>query len=138
MYIGWTVFVVVAAFSIVHAIVKLRRHERATSAWPRVMAHVTGHIKGWSNGAGGGTRNVRYFPAYQFVDPNGTLFAGQSEIPQGEMPALGSTIPVAYNPLNPNQSVHLSAKTRRTLGCAIPFMVAIAWAFFAFIGIFPE
>lgn len=138
MYVGWAVFVVVAAFSIVHAVVKLRRHERETAAWPRVMAHVTGHIRGWSSGAGGSTRKVRYFPAYQFVDPHGTLYAGQSEIPQAQIPGLGSTIEVAYNPVNPNQSVHLSAKTRQTLGCAIPVLVVIAWGFFTFIGIFPE
>ncbi len=138
MYVAWAVFVVVAAFSIFQIVRKTRRHERETADWPRANATVTGHISGWSSGTGGANRNRRYFPTYQFLDSHGTLFAGQSEIPGGEVPVPGSIIEVAYNPVNPNQSFHQSAKTRQTLGCAIPFMVALAVAFYFFIGFFPE
>ncbi|MBT2588565.1 DUF3592 domain-containing protein [Arthrobacter sp. ISL-95] len=138
MYVAWAIFVVVAALSIVLMVRKTRRLERETANWPRATATVTGHVRGWSSGVGGANRNPRYFPAYQFVNTRGTLFAGQSEIPGAEVPVPGSTIEVAYNPVNPNQSFHQSPKTRHTLGCAIPFMVAIAVAFYFFIGIFPQ
>ncbi|WGW12464.1 DUF3592 domain-containing protein [Saxibacter everestensis] len=138
MYVAWAIFVVVAALSIIHMVRKTRRQERQTADWPCVTAAVTGHVAGWSSGFGGGDRHRRYFPAYQFLDPHGTLFAGQSEIPGAEIPVPGSTIKVVYNPANPNQSFHQSPKTRHTLGCAIPFMVTIAVAFYFFIGLFPE
>lgn len=138
MYIGWAVFVVVAAASIIHAIRTTRRHERAIAAWPRTAATVTGHVLGWSSGAGGLSPKRRYFPVYQFVDEHGTVFAGQSEIPSPEVPVPGSTIDVAYNPTSPSQSFHQSSQTRRTLGCAIPFLVGIGLAFYFFIGFFPE
>lgn len=138
MYVAWALFVVVAALSAIQMVRKSRQHERETADWPRTNATVTGHIAGWSRGAGGANRNRRYFPAYQFLDKHGTLFAGQSEIPGAEIPVPGSVIEVAYNPVNPNHSFHQSAKPRQTLGCAIPFMAAIAVAFYFFIGIFPE
>lgn len=138
MYGAWAIFVVVAALSILHSVRATRRLERQTAGWPRVTATVTGHVQGWSSGVGGAKPNVRYFPAYQFVDPHGTLFRGQSEIPRAGIPEPGSTIEVAYNPADPGQSFHQSARTRHTLGCAIPFLVAVAVAFYFFIGIFPE
>lgn len=138
MYLGWAVFVVVAAVSIIHATRTTRRQERAVAAWPRTAATITGHSLGWSSGAGGLTPRRRYYPAYQFVDDHGTVFAGQSEIPSAEVPLPGSTIEVAYNPTSPSQSFHQSSQTRQTLGCAIPFLVAVAVAFYFFIGLFPE
>ncbi|WP_104118612.1 DUF3592 domain-containing protein [Arthrobacter sp. B1805] len=138
MYLGWAVFVVVAAVSIIHAIRTTRRQERAVAAWPRTAATVTGHVKEWSSGAGGLTPKRRYYLSYQFVDAHGFFFAGQSEIPSAEVLVPGSTIEVAYNPTSPSRSFHQSSQTRQTLGCAIPFLVAIALAFYFFIGLFPE
>lgn len=138
MYVGWAVFVVVAAFSMIRMIRSTRRQERETAHWPRIGATVTGHTSGWSSGAGGLDKRRRYFPAYRFLDPHGTLFVGQSDIPGVEVPVPGSVIEVAYNPANPHQSFHQSPQTRQTLGCAIPFMAAMAVAFYFFIGIFPE
>lgn len=138
MYVAWAIFVVVAALSMVRMVHGVRQRERLTADWPRTRATVTGHVAGWSSGAVGAHRRRRYFPAYQFADPEGTLFMGQSEIPGAEVPMLGSTIVVVYNPANPNQSFHQSPQTRQTLGCAIPVMVALAVAFYFFIGIFPD
>lgn len=139
MYIGWAIFVVVAAISIVTAIRRTRRQEQLVTDWPKVAATVIGHRQGWSVGTGGGMeRNIRLFPVYRFTDAHGRVFQGQSEIPQREVPVPGSTLEVAYNPIDPKQSFHQSAKTRHTLGCAIPFVVAMAVAFYFFIGIFPK
>ncbi|MEE2521983.1 DUF3592 domain-containing protein [Pseudarthrobacter sp. J75] len=138
MYIAWAIFVVAAVISIIHTVRKTRRHERETADWPRVPATVTGHTAGWSGGTGGSTRNRRYFPAYRFMDSRGTLYMGQSEIPVVEVPVPGNVIEVAYNPADPNHSFQPSPKTRQTLGCVIPFMVALAVAFYFFIGLFPE
>lgn len=138
MYIGWAIFVVVVAISIVTAIRRTRRQEQLVADWPKVAATVTGHRQGWSSGAGGLEKRIRFFPAYRFTDAQGRVFHGQSEIPQREVPVPGSTLEVAYNPIDPSQSFHQSAKTRQAVGCAIPFMIAMAVAFYFFIGIFPE
>lgn len=51
-----------------------------TGDWPKVQVSATVSIAGWTNGGGGSSRSRRFFPAYQFTDPHGTLFAGESDV----------------------------------------------------------
>lgn len=127
MYAFWAVFVLVAIFSTVHTVRKSNRHERLIAGWPRVQATVTGLVAG---------PRRRSYPTYQFRDPNGTLFAGESDVPYATPP--GSLVEVAYNPLNPNQSFQVSSGSKVLLGCAVPFFAAITVGMFLFIGAFPE
>lgn len=127
MYAFWAVFVGVAIFSTVHTVRKSKRHERLIAGWPRVHATVTGLVAG---------PRRRSYPTYQFADPNGTLFAGESDVPFATPP--GSLVEVAYNPLNPNQSFQVSSGSKVLLGCAVPFFAAITVGMFLFIGAFPE
>lgn len=83
------------------------------------------------------TRNRRFWPTYQFTDPHGTLFVGESEVSSAEKPLPGSPINIAYNPANPNESFQPSSETRTALGCLIPFFAVFAAALFWFIGVFP-
>ena len=137
LYIVWALFVVVAVFAIVHALRRTRRQERLIASWPKAQATVTGSIAGWPHGGGGSSRSRRYFPGYQFTDPHGTLFAGESEISVAAPPVPGSLIEVAYNPEDPNESLQVSTAPRTTLGCLIPFFAVFAIASFWFIGVFP-
>jgi hypothetical protein len=127
MYAFWAVFVVVAISSFVHTARKTKRHETLIAGWPRVQATVTGRVAG---------PRRRSYPTYQFRDPNGTLFAGESDVPYATPP--GSLVEVAYNPLNPNQSFQVSSESKVLLGCFAPFFAAITVGMFFFIGIFPE
>lgn len=137
LYIVWALFVAAAVFSLVHAGRRTRRRERLMAAWPKVQATVTGSATGWTSGVGGSNRNLRYYPTYQFTDPQGTLFMGKSEVSGVEQPVPGSLIEVAYNPQNPNESLQVSSEPRTAVGCLIAFFAVFALALFWFIGIFP-
>jgi hypothetical protein len=137
LYIVWALFVAAAVFALVHSVRKTRRREQQTAVWPKVQATVTGSIAGWTNGGGGSSRSRRFFPTYQFTDPHGILFAGESEVSFAGKPVPGSLIEVAYNPANPNESVQVSAAPRTAMGCLIPFFAVFAIALFWFIGVFP-
>ena len=127
MYAFWALFVGIGIFSCVHTLRKTQRHERLIAGWPRVQATVTGLVAG---------PRRRAYPTYQFRDPNGTLFAGESDVPFATLP--GSPVEVAYNPLNPNQSFQVSSGSKVLLGCAIPFLASIALGMLFFISAFPE
>ena len=137
LYIIWALFVVAAFVALVQAVRKTRRRDQLTAAWPKVQATVTGSIAGWTNGGGGSSRSRRFFPTYQFTDPHGTLFAGESEVSFASKPVPGSLIEVAYNPANPNESLQVSSSAKTAMGCLIPFFAVFAIALFWFIGIFP-
>ena len=137
LYIVWALFVVAAAFAMVHAIRKTRRQEQLMASWPKVQATVTGSVAGWTSGGGGSSRSRRFFPTYQFTDPRGTLFMGKSEISTAAAPAAGSLIEVTYNPADPNESLQVSSAPRTTLGCLVPFFAVFAVALFWFISVFP-
>ncbi|KIC68875.1 DUF3592 domain-containing protein [Pseudarthrobacter phenanthrenivorans] len=137
LYIVWALFVAAAIFSLLYAARRTRRQERLISGWPKAQATVTGSATGWTSGVGGANRNLRYYPTYQFVDPQGTLFMGKSEVSAVEQPMPGSLIEVAYNPANPNESLQVSKEPRTAMGCLIAFFAVFAIALFWFIGIFP-
>jgi hypothetical protein len=137
LYVIWALFVAGAAFSIVRVALKTRRREQSISQWPRVQAIVTGSGAGWSNGAGGSSRSRRFYPTYQFADPRGTLFAGESEVSYASQPVPGTLVEVTYNPINPNQSFQVSSQNWALIGCLIPFFAVFAMVSFWFIGIFP-
>ena len=137
LYIVWALFVVAAVFALIHSVRKTRRREQQTAAWPKVQATVTGSIAGWTNGGGGSSRSRRFFPTFQFTDPQGILFAGESDVSFASQPVPGSLIEVAYNPANPNESLQVSSAPRTAMGCLIPFFAVFAIALFWFIGIFP-
>ncbi|XAS67638.1 DUF3592 domain-containing protein [Micrococcaceae bacterium Sec5.7] len=137
LYIIWALFVLGAAFSIVLVLRKSRRQERLTADWPRARATVTGSVAGWSNAASSSNATRIYYPAYQFTDARGILFAGGSEVSFASQPVPGSPLDVAYNPLNPNQSFQQSTREKTALGCIIPFFAVFAVASFLLIGIFP-
>ncbi|WP_461188784.1 DUF3592 domain-containing protein [Arthrobacter sp. Z4-13] len=137
LYIIWALFVAAAVFALIHATGKTKRREQLTAAWPRVQATVTGSISGWTNGGGGSSRSRRFFPTYQFADPHGTLFAGESEVSFASRPVPGSLIEVAYNPANPHESLQVSSAPKTAMGCLTPFFAVFAAALFWFIGVFP-
>lgn len=137
LYLVWALFVVAAAFSVVHAARETKRQEQQLARWPKAQATVTGSTTGWTSGVGGSTRNLRHYPTYQFTDPQGTLFMGKSEISLVEQPMPGSLIEVAYNPANPQESLQVSSAPRTARGCLIAFFAVFSVASFWFIGIFP-
>ncbi len=137
LYIIWALFIVGVVFSFVHVVRKARRHERLTAGWPRARATVTGSAAGWSSGAGGTSRSRRFYPTYQFADPHGTLFAGESEVSHASQPIPGTLVEVKYNPVNPNQSFQVSSQNWMVVGCLIPFFAVFAVVSFWFVGIFP-
>ncbi|MHC6591378.1 DUF3592 domain-containing protein [Arthrobacter sp. C152] len=137
LYIVWALFVAAAVFALIHAVRKTRRQEQLMAQWPKVQATVTGSASGWTSGAGGSSRNLRFYPTYQFTDPHGTLFMGKSEVSLAEQPVPGSLLEVAYNPANPNESLQVSKPSRTALGCLVPFFAVFAIVLFWFIGIFP-
>jgi hypothetical protein len=137
LYVIWALFVAGAALALVQSVRKTRRHENLVATWPKVQATVTGSVAGWSHGGGGGTRNRRFYPTYQFTDPNGTLFAGESEVSLANQPVPGSLLEVAYNPANPNQSFQVAAESKMILGCLVPFFAVFALVSFWFVGFFP-
>ena len=137
LYIIWALFVAGVALALVQSVRKTRRHEKLLAGWPKVQATVTGSVAGWTNGGGGSTRSRRFYPTYQFADPNGTLFAGESEVSLANQPAPGTLVEVAYNPANPNQSFQVAAESKMVLGCLVPFFAVFALVSFWFVGIFP-
>ncbi|MDV8147843.1 DUF3592 domain-containing protein [Arthrobacter sp. B10-11] len=137
LYIIWALFVAGVVFSIVRLSRKTKRRQQLTASWPRVQAIVTGSVAGWTNGGGGSSRSRRFYPTYQFADPRGTLFAGESEVSYANQPAPGSSVEVMYNPINPNQSFQVSSQDSTVIGCLIPCFAAIAAGSFLFISIVP-
>jgi hypothetical protein len=137
LYIIWALFVAGVIFSIVRVLRKTKRREQLTAGWPRVQAVVTGSVAGWTNGGGGGSRSRRYYPTYQFADPRGTLFAGESEVSYASQPDPGSWGEVMYNPGSPNQPFQGSSQDRTAMGCTSPFFAAIAAGAFLFISVLP-
>lgn len=137
LYIVWALFVTAAVFAVVRAVRTTRRDEQQVASWPKVQATVTGSVAGWTSGGGGSSRSRRFFPLYQFTDPQGTLFAGESEVSSASQPVPGSLIDVAYNPDDPSDSRQVSSTPRTTLGCLVPFFAVFALASLWFISIFP-
>lgn len=137
LYIVWALFVAGAAFALVHSLRKARGQENLIAGWPKVQATVTGSVAGWSHGGGGTNRNRRFYPTYQFADPNGTLFAGESDVSSVAQPVPGSLLEVAYNPADPHQSFQVAAQSKLVLGCLAPFFAVFALVLFWFIGILP-
>ncbi|MDP9695320.1 UNVERIFIED_ORG: hypothetical protein J2X79_002897 [Arthrobacter globiformis] len=137
LYVIWALFVASAAYSVIHVVRKNRQHEQRIALWPRVQATVTGSRAGWSGGLGNMTPGRRFWPTYQFIDPHGRAFTGESEYSFAGEPVPGSPLEVAYNPANPSESFHVSPETRALLGCVIPFFAVFAVVLFWFIGIFP-
>jgi hypothetical protein len=137
LYIVWALFVIAAVFAVLRAVRTTKRDEAQAASWTKVQATVTGSVAGWTNGGGGSSRSRRFFPMYQFTDPQGTFFAGESEVPVASQPIPGAPIEVAYNPANPNESRQVSSKPRSTLGCIVPFFAVFALASLWFISIFP-
>ena len=137
LYIVWALFVTAAVFAVVRAVRTTRRDEQQVASWPKVQATVTGSVAGWTSGSGGSSRSRRFFPLYQFTDPQGTLFAGESEVSSASQPVPGSLIEVAYNPDDPSKSRQVSSSPRTTLGCLVPFFAVFALASLWFISIFP-
>ena len=137
LYIVWALFVAAAILALVRSMRKTRQQQQQMAAWPKTQATVTGSATGWTSGVGGSNRNLRYFPTYQFTDPQGTLFMGKSEVSLAEQPVPGSFLEVAYNPSDPNESLQVSTEPRTVMGCLIAFFAVFAIALFWFIGIFP-
>lgn len=137
LYIIWALFVAGAALACLQAVRKTRHQERLIASWPKVQATVTGSRQGWTNGGGNTTRNVRFWPTYQFTDPRGVMFAGESEVSYANRPVRGSFLDVAYNPADPSQSFQVAAPSKAVIGCLIPAFALLAIASFWFIGIFP-
>jgi hypothetical protein len=137
LYIIWALFVAGAAFACGQAVRKTRHQERLIASWPKAQATVTGSRQGWSHGGGNTTRNIRFWPGYQFHDSRGVLYVGESEVSYARRPTPGSFLEVAYNPADPNQSFQVDAPSRTVIGCLIPAFALLALAAFWFIGIFP-
>ena len=137
LYIIWALFVAGAAFSLVRVMRKTKRQEKLTAGWPRVQATVTGSVAGWTSGAGGSSRSRRFYPTYQFTDPHGTLFAGESEVSFANQPVPGSLVEVAYNPAAPNQSFQVASESKMVLGCLMPVFAFFALLLFWVAGAFP-
>lgn len=137
LYIIWALFVSGVIFTLVRSLQKTRRQEKLIAGWPKVQATVTGNIAGWTQGGGGSTRSRCFYPAYQFADPYGTLFAGESEVSSANQQAPGSPLPVAYNPANPNQSFQVASESKMVIGCLMPVFVFFALLLFWVAGAFP-
>jgi hypothetical protein len=137
LYIIWALFVASVIWAFIRTLRKTRRQERLIAIWPKVQATVTGSRQGWTSGGGNATRSVRFWPAYQFLDPRGILYVGESEVSCANRPVPGSSLEVAYNPADPNQSFQVDAPSKMVIGCLIPTFAFFALASFWFIGIFP-
>ena len=137
LYVVWALFVTAAVLAVVHAARTTKRDEQQVASWPKVQATVTGSVAGWTNGGGGSSRSRRFFPKYQFTGPQGTLFAGESEMSFASQPVPGTPIQVAYNPADASESRQVSSAPRTTLGCLVPFFAVFALASLWFISILP-
>lgn len=136
LYIIWALFVAAAVFLLVRNLRQTRRHEQLIAGWPKVQATITGNVEGWTNG-GGGSRSRVFYPTYQFPDPKGTLYAGESEVGHRNRQVPGSLLEVAYNPANPNQSFELASESKAVVGCLIPAFAFFALLLFWAAGAFP-
>lgn len=137
LYIIWALFVLGATIACIQAVRKTRAQEQLIASWPKTQATVTGSRQGWTNGGGNTSRNIRYWPGYQFRDSRGLTYVGESEVSYANPPAPGSNLDVAYNPVDPNQSFQVAAPSRTVIGCLIPVFAFLVIASFWFIGIFP-
>ena len=137
LYVIWALFVMGAAFSCTKAVRTTKRQEQLIATWPKAQAVVTGSRQGWSNGAGNATRSIRYWPRYQFHDSRGVLYVGESDVSYRGKPVPRSPLEVAYNPEDPNQSLQVTARSNKVLGCLIPAFALLSLAAFWFIGVFP-
>lgn len=137
MYIVWALFVVGVAWTLVHLILKAKRHERRIADWPRTRATVTGSRTGWSGGMGNSSRSLRHYPYYQFTDPRGAVFSGESEESLRNGPLPGSSVDVAYDPADPATSFEVPSSNMLGLGCATVAFAVILSLMFWFIGVFP-
>lgn len=137
LYIVWALSVAVVTFSLIHSLRKTRRQEQLIASWLKVQATVTGNIAGWTHGGGGSTRSRRFYPTYQFADPNGILYAGESEVSYRNQQVPGSPVEVAYNPVNPNQSFQVASESKMVLGCLVPFFALFSLLLFWVVGVFP-
>lgn len=137
LHIIWALFVSGVIFALLRSLQKTRRQEKLIASWPKVQATVTGNIAGWTHGGGGSTRSRRFYPTYQFANPYGTLYAGESEVSYANQQAPGSPLPVAYNPANPNQSFLVASESKMVIGCLMPVFVFFALLLFWVAGAFP-
>lgn len=137
LYIIWALFVAGVIFALVRALRKTKRQEKLIAGWPKVQATVTGNVAGWTHGGGGSTRSRRFYPTYQFADPNGTLYAGESEVSYANQQVPGSPLEVAYNPANPNQSFQVASESKMVIGCLMPVFAFFALLLFWAAGAFP-
>ena len=137
LYAVWALFVLGAAFSLAYAVRRHRRHERRTADWPRVEAVVIGSRAGWTSGVGNTSRRRRFWSTYQFTDPAGVPFTGESQVSDVREPTPGELLEVAYDPGNPAESFVVSSEERTTLGCLVPFFVVFSAALLWFVAHFP-
>ncbi len=137
LYIIWALFVAGVIFALIRSLRKTKRQEKLIASWPKVRATVTGNVAGWTHGGGGSTRSRRFYPTYQFPDPNGTLYAGESEVSYTNQQASGSLLEVAYNPANPNQSFQVASESKMVIGCLMPVFAFFALLLFWVAGNFP-
>jgi hypothetical protein len=137
LYVIWALFVMGAAFSCTKAVRTTKRQEQLITTWSKTQAVVTGSRQGWSDGPGNATRSIRYWPRYQFHDSRGVLYVGESDVSYRGKPVPRSPLEVAYNPEDPNQSLQVTARSNKVLGCLIPAFALLSLAAFWFIGVFP-
>jgi hypothetical protein len=137
LYVIAALFVTGVTFALIQTVRKTKRHEKLIAGWPKVQATVTGNVGGWTNGGGGSTRSRRFYPTYQFVGPNGALYAGESEVSYRNQQVPGTLVEVAYNPAHPNQSFQMSSDSKAILGCAVPCFVLFSLLLFWVAGNFP-
>lgn len=134
LYTIWVLFFAAAAVTCFRTVRKTKNHERLLASWPKVQATVTGSRQGWTNGGGNSTRSICFWPGYQFYDPRGVLYVGESEVSCANRPIPGSYLEVAYNPESPNQSFEVATQSKQMIGCLIPALVFLGIASFWFIG----
>ena len=137
LYVIWALFVMGAAFSCTKAVRTTKRQEQLITTWSKTQAVVTGSRQGWSDGPGNATRSIRYWPRYQFHDSRGVLYVGESDVSYRGKPVPRSPLEVAYNPEDPNQTLQVTARSNKVLGCLIPAFALLSLAAFWFIGVFP-
>lgn len=110
-------FLVVGLILMAFSLAPSFRRRRAVSGWSRTSAVVTGNLHGTDGPASNG-RN-RFAPTYEFTDPTGKRWLGQSDIYGFDQAIIGTAIPVVFNPANPAEStqpVLVVAKGRLSTG----------------------
>ena len=137
LYIIWALFMVAAVWATIHSVKKTRNQERLIASWPKTQGRVTGSRQGWTSGVGNATRNIRHWPTYEFVGPEGAPYTGESEVSYANAPVPGSALEVAYNPADPHQSFPVDSPSKLLMGCIIPVMLLLGLASFWFIGFLP-